>query len=108
VVCAFQEEVAPQLSAGVQQGSSSADALWTAESLAPLLELQQSARNQFAMHFTGNRTSPGSPILGTIPGLALFNSKHLLRLSHMIAKAAAAAVVLAPSTQVFAVNMSQP
>jgi len=93
MVCAFQEEVAPQVLAGIQQGSSPADVLWTAESLAPLLGPQQSMSNQFAMHFTGNRASSGTPITGTIPGLASFNGKHLLRLSHMIA-AAAAAVVL--------------
>ena len=107
MVCAFQEEGAPQVSAGVQQASSLADALWTAESLAPLLGLQQSMSNQFAMHFTGNRASPGSPIIGTIPGLALFNGKHLLGQSPMIANAAAAAVVLTPSMPVLTVNMSQ-
>ncbi|DBB04479.1 hypothetical protein WJX77_005926 [Trebouxia sp. C0004] len=67
-----EEEVAPQLSTGVQQGSSPSGALWTAESL---LGLQQSMRNQFAMHFTGNRASPGSPIIDTIPGLALVNGE---------------------------------
>ena len=109
MVCAFQEEVALQVSAGVQQASSSSAALWTAESLAPLLGPQQSMSNQFAMHFTGNRASPGSPIIGTIPGLALFNGKHLLGLSHLILKAAAAAaaVVLTPFIPVFAVNMSK-
>ncbi len=90
MVCALQEEVASQVSAGDQQGSTPSDALWTAESLAPLLELQQSMSNQFAMHFTGNRASPGNPIVGTTPGLAAFNGKDLLRLPHMIAKAAAA------------------
>ncbi len=89
MVCAFQEEVAPQVSACVQ-GSSPSDALWTAESLAPLLELQQSMSNQFAMHSTGDRASPGSPMIGTLPGLASFNGEHLLGLSHMIANAAAA------------------
>ena len=89
MVCAFQEEVAPQVSACVQ-GSSPSDALWTAESLAPLLELQQSMSNQFAMHSMGDRASPGSPMIGTLPGLASFNGEHLLELSHMIANAAAA------------------
>ena len=85
MVCAFQEEVAPQVSACVQPGNSPADALWTAESLASLSELQQSMSNQLVMRFTGNRTSPGSPISGTIPGLASFNGKHLVGLSHMMA-----------------------
>lgn len=103
MVCAFQEEVAPQVSACVQQGNSPADALWTAESLASLSELQ-SMSNQLVMRFTGNRTSPGSPISGTIPGLASFNGKHLVGLSHMMAYAAA--VVLTLSSRVSAVNKS--
>ena len=60
--------------------------------------------NQFAMHSTGDRASPGSPIIGTIPGLALFKGELLLGLSHMIANAAVAKL-LTPSTHVFAVNM---
>lgn len=105
--CAFQEEVASQVSAGVQHDAvCPSDALWTAESLAPLLGLQQSMSNQFAMHFIGNRASPGSPIIGTIPGLALFNGKDLLRLPHMIVISSSISSV-DPSLRVFAVIMLQ-
>lgn len=108
MVYAFQEEIAPQVSAGVQHGSSPSDELWTAESLAPLSEPEQSMSNQVIMHFTGNRASSGSPKDGTKPGFDLFDGNDLLRLSRTTAKAAAAAVVLTPSTPVFAVNVLQP